>query len=224
MATQREVSRVLQTGRDLLTKVEFSAGQTLFEESDPAVALFVVDSGSVRLTRTVHELPCHIETLGVGDVLGESALFPDTTYRVRAVALEPTRCLRVVGAQFGEVVRRSPDIAFRIMKKLALRLIHSHFRLSNFALLTPMARLMHQLRAETERANNQGTTPLPYDLPEILSLERGAVDDMIRRLIRERLVEVDDKGGFTITDQEAYDRYLQYLELHERFGRLGEDV
>jgi CRP-like cAMP-binding protein len=208
-------------GKDLLRKVEFQAGQTLFTERDAAEALYVIDAGSVKISKRVHTLPCHIEVLSVGDVLGEAALFgPDATYRVRAIALEPTRCLRVLGQQFGDMVLRSPDIALRIMRKLSSRLMHSHFRLSNFALRSGMARFMHQLLAEHERAEDKSAVPLPYDLPDVLSTERGAVDEMIRTLIKERLVLVSDKGTFTLLDREAFDRYLTYLELHDRFGRL----
>jgi CRP/FNR family transcriptional regulator, cyclic AMP receptor protein len=221
-STVRDSQTMRTTGtRDLLTKVEFQTGELLFGEDDVAEALFVIDSGSVKVTKTVHGLSCHIETLGAADVLGESSLFPETAYGTRAVALEPTRCLRVLGAQLGDVIKRNPDIALRIMRKLSVRLIHSHFRLSNFALRRPMARLMHQLRAERARSEQADAIPLPYDLPEVLSLERGAIDDMIRTLMREGLVEVDEEGTFRIAEPDAFDRYLAYLELNDRFERLS---
>lgn len=211
-STVRDSQQMKTTGgRDLLTKVEFKTGEVIFEEADTSDALYVIDSGSVKVTKSVHGLPCHIESLGAADVLGEAALFPEASYGIRAVAMEPTRCLRVMGAQLGDVVKRNPDIALRIMRKLAVRLIHSHFRLANFALRQPIARLMHQLRAEVDRADDSTSVPLPYDLPDVLSLERGAVDDMIRQLMREGLIEVSDAGTFGITDIEAYDRYLSYL-------------
>lgn len=223
MATTARDSQSMRTtgSRDLLTKIEFGTGELLFDEADPADALFVIDSGSVKVTKMVHGLACTIETLGPADVLGEAALFPDITYGTRAIALEPTRCLRVLGAQLGDVVKRNPDIALRIMRKLSVRLIHSHFRLANFSLRRPIARLMHQLRAETARAENPGQVPLPYDLPEVLSLERGAVDEMIRTLMREGLIEINEDGTFRLPDGDAFDRYLGYLELHDRFERLN---
>ena len=158
----------------------------------------------------------------VGDVLGEEAFFPDTQYGYTARAIENTRCLRVVGRQFEEMVRRSPEIAVRLLRKLAMRLIHAQFRLANFTLLTPTARLMHQLIAEKERAPNAETVPIPFDLPDVLGLEKGAVDSMMRTLDSERLVELSKNGdAFRIADGEGFERYLMYLELHDRFGRLA---
>jgi CRP-like cAMP-binding protein len=219
-SSRRNAARSSQQGKELLRKVEFPAGEQLFSQDDPAEALFVIDAGSVQLSKRVHSTTCAIGTLGVGDVFGEAALFGESPYTVTAVALEHTRCLRVLGAQFGEMVRRSPDIAYRFMKKLALRLVHSQFRLSNFALRTPIARLMHQLDAEVGRAGTSDGIPLPFDLPDVLSLERGAVDELIRRLINKGYVSIDGDGNFSIDDLDGFRRYLTYLELRDRFERL----
>ena len=206
--------------RDFLSKVDFAADVVLFEEGAEADVFLVVEAGVVQLTKRVHSQTCSLGTLVVGDVLGEEAFFPDTKYGYTARAIENTRCLRVVGRQFEEMVRRSPEIAVRLLRKLAMRLIHAQFRLSNFTLLSPTARLMHQLIAEKERAKND-SAPIPFDLPEVLGLERGALDEMMRTLVRERLVELTKNGDtFSIPDRDAFERYLTYLELRDRFERL----
>lgn len=210
--------------KDFLSKVDFAADQVLFEEGSDADVFLVVEAGVVQLTKKIHSQTCSLGTLVVGDVLGEEAFFPDTKYGYTAKAIENTRCLRVVGRQFEEMVRRSPEIAVRLLRKLAMRLIHAQFRLSNFTLLSPTARLMHQLVAERERASND-TVPIPYDLPEVLGLEKGALDGMMRTLVQERLVALTKKGdAFQIPDRDAFDRYLTYLELRDRFHRLDEPV
>jgi CRP-like cAMP-binding protein len=203
--------------KDLLTKVEFKAGHVVFDEGQEADALYVIDGGSVQLNRLVHTQSCKLETLGVGDVFGEQALFPATSYPCTAIVVERTTCLRVPGAQFEELIKRSPEVASRFLKKLSARLIHHQFRLANFSLRAPLARLMHQLRAEVMRAEDRRAVPLPYDLPDVLCMERGAIDRMFRGLIRERLVEMTGQGTFALLDPAAFERYLTYLELKDRF-------
>lgn len=207
--------------KDLLIKVEFNSGDVLFREREPASALYVIDVGSVLLSKRVHSLTTQLETLTVGDVLGEASLFPDAKYPASAVAMEKTRCLRVAGKQFEEMVRRSPEVAFRFMRKLALRLIHSQFRLSNFTLTAPMARLMHQLLAESARAGDKAAVPVPFDLPEVLCVETGALDDMMRTLIREGLIAMGEEGTFTLPDRAGFERFLTFLELNDRYSRLA---
>lgn len=207
--------------KDFLSKVKFEAGQTLFEEDATADVFFVVDQGLVQLTKRVHTAFCGLGTLGVGDVIGEEAFFPASCYGYTALALEETRCLRVVGAQFEEMVLRSPEIAIRLLRKLALRLVHSQFRLANFTLLSPTARLLHQLLAELDRAENVDTVPIPFDLPDVLGVERGALDACMVGLAKERLIILGSKEAtFTIPDRAAFERYLTFLELSDRFDRL----
>ncbi len=206
--------------KDLLTKVEFKAGYVIFEEKSEADAVYVIDAGSVSLTKLVHTQTCQLETLGVGDVFGEQALFSSTTYPCTATVVDKTTCLRVPGSQFEELVKRSPEIAFRFLKKLSGRLIHHQFRLANFSLRQPTARLMHQLKAEVVRAEDKSSVPMPYDLPEVLCIERGHADAMIRTLIRERLLELNKNGTFSITDPAGFERYLTYLELTDRFDTV----
>ncbi|MBN1945427.1 MAG: Crp/Fnr family transcriptional regulator [Bradymonadales bacterium] len=211
------------TTKEPIRKIECKAGATLFREDQPAEALFVVESGYLQVSRNVHSMPCQIESLSEGDVLGEHALFADQPYQSTAVAVEDTVCLRIPAGQFVEMLQKSPDLALRIMKKLASRLIHLQFRLANFTLRSPLARLMHQLLAEVETANTEREVPVPFDLPEVLALERAAVDDLIRRLIREGLISVDENGNFTIDDLDGFQRCLTYLELKDRFERLSLD-
>jgi CRP/FNR family transcriptional regulator len=206
---------------DLLAKVDFKKGETIFTEGDAAEAVFVVDQGSVRLSKNIRTASCNIETLSIGDVLGVSAMFPNASYSITAVAIEPTICLRVTSRRFDEMMRKSPEISARIMSKLAARLIHSHFRLANFSLMDPMGRLIHQLLAETDNADEPDAVPVPFDLPEVLAVERGAVDSLIRRLLEERHIKIAADGTFKIVDRSAIDRYLTYLELHDRFERLS---
>lgn len=215
---------IAKAPKDFLSKVEFARDAVLFEEGTDAAVFFVIEGGLVQLSKLVHTQRCGLGTLGIGDVIGEEAFFPEAKYGYSAIAVESTRCLRVVGAQFEEMVRRSPEIAIRLMRKLALRLVHSQFRLANFTLRAPLARLMHQLLAEADRAGSANDVPIPYDLPDVLALERGALDEMMRVLMRERLLAAGEKPStFTIADRSGFQRYLAFLELRDRFERLAGD-
>lgn len=72
----------------------FETGDVVFEEDDPAETFYLVEEGRVALEV---ELPTRglsvIETLGGGELLGVSWLFPPAHWNWRARALEPTRAI-----------------------------------------------------------------------------------------------------------------------------------
>ncbi len=62
-------------------------GETLFSEGDPALCMYVVRSGTVRVTSGSAVL----EEIGAGSILGEMALIED---RSMSCGCFPTACAR----------------------------------------------------------------------------------------------------------------------------------
>jgi CRP-like cAMP-binding protein len=72
----------------------FEAGRFLCREGQPADVLYVLRSGRVALEIAAPERgPIVIETLGAGDPLGWSWLFPPHRWHLDAVATEPVAAL-----------------------------------------------------------------------------------------------------------------------------------
>ena len=126
----------------------FKAGEVLFREGDPGNKAFVLQSGRVRLTKRVFRSDVIVEELGEGDFCGELALVMKTTRPTSAVVLEDATMLVLPADQFEEMVEQNPAISVQMLKRMATRITRIQFRLSNFALRSPMARMLHQLRAE----------------------------------------------------------------------------
>jgi hypothetical protein len=80
---------------------------------------------------------------------------------------------------------------------------------------------LRQLRKEARRSGGDGEvttpTPIPDDLTDALALEIGELKALLNKFIREELISVDDQGVFEILNPEAFDRYLSYLEMKDRF-------
>jgi CRP-like cAMP-binding protein len=78
--------RLLRLGRD----VSFPAGALLFEEGGRADRFWIIRSGSVALSLHVPgRRPPTVETLGPGDLLGWSWLFPPYEWHLGAEARSP---------------------------------------------------------------------------------------------------------------------------------------
>ncbi|WP_199850589.1 Crp/Fnr family transcriptional regulator [Streptomyces sp. CMB-StM0423] len=82
--------RLLETARS----VAFDAGQRIFDEGQRADRFWILHTGSVTLDVHVPgRRAATVETLGSGDLLGWSWLFPPYQWHLGAQALSPVRAL-----------------------------------------------------------------------------------------------------------------------------------
>jgi CRP-like cAMP-binding protein len=160
-----------------------------------------------------------VEELRAGDFCGEISLVTQQPRPVTATVSKEAAIIQIDAAQFENMVRSNSDIAVRMMKKMSRRLTQAQFRISNFTLRTTRARLMHQLRWESQRASEKfdAAAPIPDDLAEVLSLEIGEVKRLLGEMVRDDLIQIDKDGNFNIMDITAFDRQLKYLELKDHF-------
>ena len=111
--------------RNHATEVQFKQGEMLFKEQEPANRLYIIESGQVAIE--AHE-PADgtvtIETVGSGDVIGWSWLFPPFTWHFQARVLKPTTALVVDGANLLTLAERDHTFGYDLMKRVAQIVIH----------------------------------------------------------------------------------------------------
>ncbi len=197
-----------------------SAGTILFREGETGDRMYVIKSGSVRITKQIHDTEVVVENLGAGEFCGELAMLDAEERPVTAVVVEDASLIQVKSAQFEDMIRGNTDIALRMLKKLTKRLTESQYRVSNLILRSNEARVLHQLRAEAKRQDSslEVSTPLPEDLADVLAMEIGELKEILSKLVKRELITIDGQGHFQVVDPVAFDRYLRYLELDDRFS------
>jgi CRP-like cAMP-binding protein len=196
-------------------------GTVLFREGEVGSKMYVIKSGQVRLSKKVQDSAIILEDLGAGAFCGEVAMVSDQPRPLTATVISDAAVIQIDAGQFENMLRSNSDIAVRMMKRMAQRLTRAQYRLANFSLRTTKARLMHQLRNEVvNRAQDgpaQAQVPIPDNIAGALGLEIGELKRLLTSLVKDDLIEVDARGYFQIIDVEAYDRFLRFLELHDRF-------
>ena len=106
-------------------EVEFTPGQIVFREGEPANRFYLIQSGKVVVeSQTRSGAPIHIETLGAGDVLGWSWLFPSFAWHFQARSLETTRAIACDGAHLLVHSEEDHDFGYELMKRVAQVVIH----------------------------------------------------------------------------------------------------
>ena len=101
-------------------EAEFKAGELLFRQGGPANQLHLILSGNVSLE--AHEpgggtVP--VQTLGPGDLLGWSWLFPPFVWNFQARAIEPTEVITLSGGHLLSSADRDHEFGYELMKRIA---------------------------------------------------------------------------------------------------------
>lgn len=101
-------------------EMKFDTGATIFEEGSPANRFYLILTGQVELASEMEDrnvIP--VQTLGPGDDLGWSWLFPPYYMHFRARALTPTTTIFFYGTRLREQCEQDHELGFQIMKRTA---------------------------------------------------------------------------------------------------------
>ncbi|HEX6552416.1 MAG TPA: cyclic nucleotide-binding domain-containing protein [Ktedonobacteraceae bacterium] len=124
----------LQTLARSCQERKYPAGSTLFSQGDTGVGLYVLISGTVRITQAAN--PDRAEqvlgTESTGGVLGEMALLDDLPRSATVTAVDDVTALLLPVWEFRAALHSYPDIAIKLLSVLSRRLrraenrIHDH--------------------------------------------------------------------------------------------------
>jgi len=101
-------------------EMKFETGATIFEEGSPANRFYLILTGRVELSSEMEDrnvIP--IQTLGPGDDLGWSWLFPPYAMHFMARALEPTTAIFFYGTRLREQCEQDHELGYQLMKRIA---------------------------------------------------------------------------------------------------------
>jgi len=110
----------------------YKAGSTLIKQGDTGVGLYVIISGTVRVTQANNPDKAEVDlgTAGPGSVLGEMSLLDDLPRSATVTAVTDVTALLLPVWEFRTTLRTHPDIALRLLSVLShrLRKAESHSR------------------------------------------------------------------------------------------------
>ncbi len=139
----------------------FAAGEVIFDEGQPGEALFVIQAGQVELVRGGPDGARVVARHGPGEFFGEIALLLGQPRTSRAMALTDARLLQLDRATFEEMCVGRPEIALRVIQRLAERAIELEQRLSALGiddLLRPVVRVLLRGASPGEKSARIETT------------------------------------------------------------------
>ena len=105
---------------DCAMATKFVPEQIIFKENDLANRFYIIEKGKVALeSRTTEGKLVLVETIGVGDALGWSWLFPPYCWHFGARALEDTTAIFFYGTRLRASCDEDPGFGYELVKRMA---------------------------------------------------------------------------------------------------------
>jgi CRP/FNR family transcriptional regulator, cyclic AMP receptor protein len=191
--------RALQALQARMQRRTFDRGESIFFKGEDGDTLYVIVSGEVKIVLAAPDgQESILIVLGDGDFFGEMALFDAKPRSADAVAIGPTTTLTLHRREFEQFVRENPEVAFPIFRSLTARLRRTTHRLEDLMFLdlaTRVAKKLLQLAAkhgvETPRGVRIDLPLSQQELAEMVGATRPRVNEQLRRLAQDGLIEVD---------------------------------
>jgi len=165
--------------RDLRRR-SLARGELLFRQGDRVSAIYLVDSGRVRLVRHLEDgSSVALHTARAGETMAEAALFAEA-YHCDAVAETPARVAVVPRAGLLQALRRDPGASLRLARLFAAQVRDLRARLEVRNIRSAAERLLAWLRLGAE-----GNPPrIAIDRPWIgIASELGLTHEAVYRAV-----------------------------------------
>ena len=102
------------------SNIRFDAGQNIFREGDEASQFYIIRHGKIALEiYTPNRGSLTIATVGEGEVLGWSWLFPPYHWHFDARAIELTRAIALDGKCLRKKCEEDHDLGYELLKRFS---------------------------------------------------------------------------------------------------------
>jgi CRP-like cAMP-binding protein len=203
---------------------EFPRGTVLFREGDEGREMYVINAGSVTITKRVGEVEKILSRLGAGEFLGEMAILNNRPRSANATCDADCRLLVIDAKTFETMIRANSEIAVRLIKKLSDRLAEADEQIENLLLTDAASRVVHWLAVSAERGTR---TPAglkidmtPKELAARVGVRPDQADEALMKLLKAKIISVHP-DGFVVPDANKLRHFLEFLQMKARFGDAG---
>ena len=105
---------------DCAMVVRFAPGQVIFREGEQANRFYLIESGRVVLeSNGGYSEPVTVDSVGAGELLGWSWMFPPHVWHFTARAVEPTVAIFFYGRILREYCERNHALGYELFKRMS---------------------------------------------------------------------------------------------------------
>jgi CRP/FNR family transcriptional regulator, cyclic AMP receptor protein len=193
----------------------WGSGEVIFREGDTGDTCYVVQRGSVRVTRNHSDgRTITLAELRPGDLFGELAMFDSERRSATVEAVEDTTGIAILAGDLRRLLMRHPEISIKLLSAFADRLKEANERISRQSFQTVASRVAGVLLAHSEALMAEGAgaqniliRSTRAEIAQLAGSSRESVSRFLATLERAGLVTCG-RGKVVIHDPAALRRYI----------------
>lgn len=201
----------------------FPKGAVLFREGELSKEMYVVRSGMVRITKKIRDEEKVLAVLGPGEFFGEMATLLDKPRSATAEVVEDSLLIVMDPQTFKAMMSGNVDIALKMLKKLAGRLLEANEKIECLMLKDNTSRIVHILMRMAEASGIKdgncvrvGITP--GELAHEAGIDAHIVKGLMERLSQANIVTLEEKA-INIKGIHKL-KFLDFLEIEKGTGKI----
>jgi len=199
-------------------------GNVIFNEGDEGNEMYLIKSGSVKITKKIGGKEKVLAVLKEGDFFGEMSVLDGSLRSASATADRETDLIIVDRGAFLAQARENPFIQY-VIETLIKRLRETDDMLKFLFIKNEERRLTtyilnkaKTLGTETEDEIDTGINFNPEEIGNAIGLDTRRVNEIIARLVRASLINISENKIF-VKRLDLLEQYLDYVQLKEKFER-----
>jgi len=199
------------------------AGTVIFKENEPGQDMYIIQAGNVKITKQVRDIEKTLVVLGRGEFFGEMSILNDKPRSASAVAADECELLVIDRKTFEAMIKGNPEIALRIIKKLAARLQEADHQIENLLIKDNTGRVVNHI-ARLMSGGKQGPNGIDLgateeEIANMIGIPREQVAAILGKMVKARIADMSS-GRVVVTDSAQFARFSKYLEMKDSFGDL----
>jgi CRP-like cAMP-binding protein len=201
----------------------------LCSEAEPGDELYIIQKGSIRVSKIVDDKEVLLALLKPGDIFGEMALLENKPRSASGVAHEDLSVMVVNRANFQRMVQSQPQIITRLTQLLAERIWMVYRQLANTIMANPLGRLYDRLWLELEKNRVQASpgTPHTFDFgpKDLINMVGMSMDEgraVLTKLFENKKIKAADNRIVT-TDNDEIRKQAEYFKKMEKIQKSRQE-
>jgi CRP-like cAMP-binding protein len=196
----------------------------IFSEGQAGKELYIIQKGSVKITKIVNDNEVMLALLKPGDIFGEMSLLEDKPRSASAISHEDAVLLAVNKANFKRMVASQPQLITRLTQLLSERIWFIYKQLANTQISDPVGRMYDALSIQLEKqrvavSNKAYTFDFgPKELVNMVGLNKGEGNQVVKQLFANKKLKIVD-NKIHITDIEEVEKQAKYYRKMEKIAK-----
>ena len=203
---------------------EYPKDTMIFSESQPGQEMYIIQKGSIKITKIINNNEVLLAILKAGDMFGEMSLLEDKPRSASAIAHENSLLMAVNKANFKQMISTQPQIITRLTQLLSERIWFIYKQLANTRIEVPIARLYDALLIQLEklrvpvRKESYTFDFGPKELINLVGLTKEEGNPLLRTLFENKKIRLLD-NKIHISDIEEIEKQTKYYKKMEKIEK-----